>query len=148
MSKLTGLRPSRGSRKKRKRLGCGDGSGHGGTSTKGHKGLKARSGGKVPAWFEGGQMPLQRRLPKRGFVGKWHVEYQVVNLEQLSRFDSSAEVTPEALYEKRLVRNRTKPVKLLGTGEVAVPLKVRVHAVSRTARQKLEKAGGAVELVS
>jgi large subunit ribosomal protein L15 len=93
-------------------------------------------------------MPLQRRLPKRGFVGKWHVEYQVVNLEQLAKFDSSAEVTPEALYEKRVVRNRTKPVKLLGMGEVAVPLKVRVHAVSRTARQKVEKAGGAVELVS
>jgi large subunit ribosomal protein L15 len=87
-------------------------------------------------------------LPKRGFVGKWHVEYQVVNLEQLAKFDSSAEITPETLYEKRLVRNRTKPVKLLGMGEVAVPLKVRVHAVSRTAKVKLEKAGGAVELVS
>ncbi len=148
MSTLTGLRPSRGARRKPKRLGCGDGSGHGGTSTKGHKGLKARSGGKVPAWYEGGQMPLQRRLPKRGFVGKWHVEYQVLNLGQLAKFESSAEVTPEVLYEKRLVRNRTRPVKLLGTGEVAVPLKVKVHAVSKTARQKLEKAGGAVELVS
>jgi large subunit ribosomal protein L15 len=148
MSMLTALRPSRGSRKKHKRLGCGDGSGHGGTSTKGHKGLKARAGGKVPAWFEGGQMPLQRRLPKRGFVGKWHVEYQVVNLSSLAKFDSSVEVTRETLYERRLVRNRRLPVKVLGMGEVAVPLKVKVHAVSKTAKQKLEKAGGAVELVS
>jgi large subunit ribosomal protein L15 len=93
-------------------------------------------------------MPLQRRLPKRGFVGKWHVEYQVVNLEQLAKLEPSAEVTPEILYEKRIVRNRALPVKLLGTGDIAVPLKVKVHAVSKTAKQKLEKAGGAVELVS
>jgi large subunit ribosomal protein L15 len=148
MSKLRDLRPSRGARKKRKRLGCGDGSGHGGTSTKGHKGLKARAGGKVPAWFEGGQMPLQRRVPKRGFLGRWHVEYQVVNLNQLARLDSTVEVTPQTLYEKRIVRKRTVPIKILGVGDVTVAFKVKVHAVSKTAREKLEKAGGAVELVS
>jgi large subunit ribosomal protein L15 len=148
MNKLRDLRPSRGARKRRKRLGCGDGSGHGGTSTKGHKGLKARSGGKVPAWFEGGQMPLQRRVPKRGFLGRWHVEYQVVNLNQLARLDSTVEVTPQTLYEKRIVRKRTVPIKILGVGDVTVAFKVKVHAVSKTAREKLEKAGGAVELVS
>lgn len=93
-------------------------------------------------------MPLQRRVPKRGFVRRGHVEYQVVNLAQLARFDPSTEVTLEALYEKRLIRKRTVPVKILGMGEVTTPFRVRVHAVSKTAREKLEKAGGAVELIS
>ncbi|MCX5800767.1 MAG: 50S ribosomal protein L15 [Candidatus Eisenbacteria bacterium] len=147
MNKLTQLRPQAGARKKRKRLGYGDASGHGGTSTKGHKGQKARSGGKIPAWFEGGQMPLQRRLPKRGFTNIFKIEYQVVNLAGLSKLETGVEVTPETLYERRLVRNRTRPIKILGTGEISIPLKVKVHAVSKTAREKLERAGGSVELI-
>jgi large subunit ribosomal protein L15 len=147
MSKLTQLRPCAGARKKRKRLGCGDASGHGGTSTKGHKGQKARTGGKIPAWFEGGQMPLQRRVPKRGFTSLFKTECQVVNLDRLSKLDAGVEVTPESLYEKRLVRNRTRPIKILGTGEISIPLKVKVHAISKTAREKLERAGGSVELI-
>ncbi len=147
MSKLTQLRPAAGSRRKRKRLGCGEGSGHGGTCTKGHKGLKCRSGGRVAPWFEGGQMPLQRRVPKRGFTNPTRVEYQAVNVGRLSKFDSGAEVTPESLFEKRLVRNRKKPIKLLGTGELTAPLKVRIHAVSKAARERIERAGGSVELI-
>jgi len=147
MSKLSQLRPQTGARKKRKRLGCGDASGHGGTSTKGHKGQKARTGGKIPAWFEGGQMPLQRRIPKRGFTSVFKVEFQVVNLARLSKLDAGIEVTPESLYEKNLIRNRAKPIKILGTGEISIPLKVKVHAISKTAREKLERAGGSVELI-
>ncbi|MFH0778789.1 MAG: 50S ribosomal protein L15 [Candidatus Eisenbacteria bacterium] len=146
--KLNQLRPSAGARKKRKRLGCGEGSGHGGTSTKGHKGLQARSGGKVPAWFEGGQMPIQRRLPKRGFTSRSHKEYQVVNLENLAALGGAAEVTPESLLERRLIRSLSKPVKMLGTGNVSTAFKVKVHAISKTARAKLEQAGGSVELIS
>jgi large subunit ribosomal protein L15 len=148
MSKLTQLRPAARSRKKRKRLGCGEGSGHGGTCTKGHKGLKCRSGGTVPAWFEGGQMPLQRRVPKRGFNNPTRVAYQVVNIGRLSKLDAGTEVTPESLLDKHLIRNHKKPIKLLGTGELPVPLKVRVHAVSKTARERIEGAGGSVELIS
>jgi large subunit ribosomal protein L15 len=148
MNKLVQLRPQAGARKKRKRLGCGDASGHGGTSTKGHKGQKARTGGKIPAWFEGGQMPLQRRVPKRGFTSVSKIECQVVNLDRLSKLGAGVEVTPESLYEKRIVRNRRRPIKILGTGEISIPLKVRVHAISKTAREKLERAGGSVELIN
>jgi len=147
MSKLTELRPQAGARKKRKRLGCGDASGHGGTSTKGHKGQKARTGGKIPAWFEGGQMPLQRRLPKRGFTNPFKIYCQVVNLDRLAKLEAGVEVTPESLYERRIVRNRSIPIKILGTGEISIPLKVRVHSISKTAKEKLERAGGSVELI-
>lgn len=147
MNRLTRLRPKAGSRKKRKRLGCGEGSGHGGTCTKGTKGLKARSGGKVPPWFEGGQMPLQRRVPKRGFVSHSRTEYQVVNLDRLSKLDAGVEVTPESLHERRLVRSRRRPVKILGTGEISISLKVKVHAISKKARERVEQAGGSVELI-
>ncbi|KPJ60948.1 MAG: 50S ribosomal protein L15 [Latescibacteria bacterium DG_63] len=147
MSKLKQLRPAAGSRRKRKRLGCGEGSGHGGTCTKGHKGLKCRSGGRVPPWFEGGQMPLQRRIPKRGFTNPGRVEYQVVNVEKLSKLESGSEVTPESLFEKRLVRNSKKPIKLLGAGEISIPLRIKVHAISKPARERIEQAGGSVELI-
>jgi large subunit ribosomal protein L15 len=147
MITLTKLRPKAGARRKRKRLGCGDASGHGGTSTKGHKGQKARTGGKIPAWFEGGQMPLQRRLPKRGFTNVFKIECQVVNIDRLSKLEAGVEVTPEGLYEKRFIRSRGIPVKILGTGEISIPLKVKVHAISKTAREKLERAGGSVELI-
>ena len=141
MSKLTGLRPSRGARRKRKRLGCGDGSGHGGTSTKGHKGLKARTGGKVPAWFEGGQMPLQRRIPKRGFVNIHKKEYQIVHLSQLDRIRESV-VQPENLYKARLARKNKGLVKILSNGELKKPLEIHAHAFSKKAVEKIEAAGG------
>lgn len=92
-------------------------------------------------------MPLQRRIPKRGFTNPTRVEYQVVNIGRLAKLDSGTEVTPESLFEKRLVRNRKKPIKLLGTGEISAPLKIRLHAVSKAARDRIEQAGGSVELI-
>jgi large subunit ribosomal protein L15 len=92
-------------------------------------------------------MPLQRRIPKRGFTNPFKIECQVVNLDRLSRLEAGVEVTPESLYEKRLVRKRKIPIKILGTGEISIPLKVKVHAISKTAREKLERAGGSVELI-
>jgi large subunit ribosomal protein L15 len=142
------LKPARGAVKKRKRLGTGPGSGHGGTSTRGHKGLKARSGGRVPPWFEGGQMPLQRRVPKGGFTNPFRRVSHVVNLKDvLQRFEPGVEVTIAALIEKRMVRGRNLPVKLLGTGEVSQVLTIKVNAVSEGARTKIEAAGGRVELI-
>jgi large subunit ribosomal protein L15 len=142
------LKPARGAVKRRKRLGTGPGSGHGGTSTKGHKGHLARSGGGMPSWFEGGQMPLQRRVPKGGFKNPFRVASQAVNLRDIARkFESGAEVTVPALVEARLARRRNKPVKVLGTGEVPHPLTLKVHAVSESARKKIEAAGGRVEIV-
>jgi large subunit ribosomal protein L15 len=92
-------------------------------------------------------MPLQRRVPKRGFRNPTRIEYQVVNVGRLSKLDSGTEVTPESMFEKRLVRNRKKPIKLLGTGELSIPLKIKIHAVSKTARERIERAGGSVELI-
>jgi len=142
------LKPARGAVKKRKRFGTGPGSGHGGTSTKGHKGQHARSGGSTPAWSEGGQMPLQRRVPKGGFKNPFRRESQVVNLRDLARvFEAGAEVTVAVLREKRLAQRTDEPVKVLGTGELSQPLTLKVHAVSESARQKIEAAGGRVEIV-
>jgi large subunit ribosomal protein L15 len=146
--KLGELKPATGARKKRKRIARGAGSGHGGTACKGHKGQKARSGTSIPARFEGGQMPLQRRLPKRGFTNIFRVERAVVNVRDLEKFDANAEVTVEALLDRGLIKNLNKPVKLLGDGELSKPLKVTVHACSKKAREVVEKAGGEVVLVS
>jgi large subunit ribosomal protein L15 len=146
--KLGELKPADGSRKKRKRIARGTGSGHGGTACKGHKGQKARSGTSIPARFEGGQMPLQRRLPKRGFTNIFRVERAVVNVRDLEKFDANAEVTVEVLLNRGLIKNLNKPVKLLGDGELSKPLKVTVHACSKKAREVVEKAGGEVVLVS
>jgi len=146
--KLGELKPATGSRKKRKRIARGTGSGHGGTACKGHKGQKARSGTSIPARFEGGQMPLQRRLPKRGFTNIFRVERAVVNVRDLEKFDANAEVTVEVLLNRGLIKNLNKPVKLLGDGELSKPLKVTVHACSKKAREVVEKAGGEVVLVS
>ncbi|MRR08573.1 50S ribosomal protein L15 [bacterium] len=145
--KLSDVRPARGAVKKHKRLGCGTGSGHGGTSTKGHKGQKARagSGAKVPRWFEGGQMPLQRRLPKRGFRPLAKTVYQVVNIGSLAAF--TGEVTPQLLHQKRLVDSAARPVKILGQGELKSALTVKAHAFSATAKKAIEAAGGKAELL-
>jgi large subunit ribosomal protein L15 len=147
--RLEDLRPAPGSVKRRKRVGRGPGSGHGKTSTKGTKGQKARAGGGKAGGFEGGQMPLYRRLPKRGFLphgGK--TEYAVVNLDDLGTFAANSTVDPDALAEKRLIRRSGRDrVKVLGTGDLPHALTLKVHAVSESARTKIEAKGGRVELI-
>lgn len=145
--KLNELKPARGSVKRRKRRGIGTGSGHGGTSTRGNKGQFSRSGGSIPAWFEGGQMPLQRRLPKRGFTNIFRQAYQVVNVGDLARFAAGTEVTPEVLVGAGLMRSRGLPVKLLADGALDHALTVRVHAASRAAQEKVGASGGRVEIL-
>ena len=145
--KLNELKPARGAVRPRKRIGRGQGSGTGGTAGRGHKGHSSRSGGGSAVGFEGGQMPIQRRLPKGGFTNINRVEYQVVNVSSLSVFEAGAEVTPATLKERRLARKATMPVKLLGRGEVDRAVRISVHAVSESARRKVEAAGGTVELV-
>ena len=122
-------------------MGRGPGSGHGKTATRGTKGSKARSGGNPPPWFEGGQMPLVRRVPKRGFHNPFRKEYAIIKVADLGRFDENAIVDPEALKEAGLVKRREKRIKLLGDGELGKPLTVKVHKISRGARRKLESAG-------
>jgi large subunit ribosomal protein L15 len=146
--KLSEIKPARGATKKSKRVGCGPGSGHGRYSTRGCKGQKARSGGSIPAWFEGGQMPLQRRVPKRGFVNIFKTLYQVVNLDSLGVFAAGSKVNRGTLIEAGLVRKASDPVKILGRGELAVALDVEVDAVSRTAADAIQKAGGTIRLLS
>lgn len=143
MIDLENLRRPDGVKKRRKRVGRGPGSGHGKTAGRGHKGQKARSGGKIKPWFEGGQMPLQRRVPKRGFRPWRPVEYQVVNVRDLARVEGD-EVTPDTLKAAGLIRSRKRPVKILGDGELDRTLTVTAHAFSDSAREKIEKAGGTV----
>ncbi|HMK33566.1 MAG TPA: 50S ribosomal protein L15 [Desulfomonilaceae bacterium] len=132
------------SKKKRKRVGRGESSGLGKTCGKGHKGQKARSGGKISPGFEGGQMPLQRRLPKKGFTNIFKVYYNIVNLKDLSRLDAGTAVTPELLREKGIV-NRRGPIKLLAGGDVSGAYTVKLDRISSQARSKIEAAGGVVE---
>jgi large subunit ribosomal protein L15 len=146
--KLSDLKPAAGSNKKRKRVGRGDGSGHGKTSCRGHKGQGARSGGGTKPGFEGGQMPLQRRLPKRGFHNPFRIEMAVVNIDQLEPFPSGSEVTPELLAQHGLVSGKGKRVKILGDGSLSKPLTVKAHGFSAKAREKIEASGGKVELVT
>ena len=142
------LTPAPGAKKRNKRVGRGVGSGHGKTSCRGGKGQTARSGGSIAPGFEGGQMPLQRRLPKRGFHNLFRTAYEVVNVGQLEAFDAGVEVTPEALQGRRLLRRGTQLVKVLGDGSLTRALTVRAHAVSAAARQKIEAAGGRVEIIA
>jgi large subunit ribosomal protein L15 len=130
-------------RKNRKRLGRGSGSGHGGTSGKGHKGQNSRAGGGVPAGFEGGQMPLQRRLPKRGFKNtRFQNRYEVVNLADIeAHFAGKSEISLEDIYGRGLAKNGS-PVKVLGTGDVSAALTIEAHRFSASAVEKLQKAGG------
>jgi large subunit ribosomal protein L15 len=146
--KLNEISPAKGAVKKRKRVGCGPGSGHGKTSTRGHKGQNSRSGGGVPPWFEGGQMPLQRRLPKRGFTNIFKVKYQVVNLDDLSRFESGTKINRGSLIESGLVKKAHLPVKVLGRGKLETALEVEVDHISRSAAKAIMDAGGSVSLVS
>jgi large subunit ribosomal protein L15 len=145
--RLNELSPPAGSRKKRKRVGRGPGSGHGKTACKGNKGQNARSGGGVKPGFEGGQMPLQRRLPKRGFKNPFRVIYQVINVGDLDRFSAGTVIEKSDLEKVGLVRNAMGPVKLLGEGDVAQSFTVRVNRVSHSARSKVQAAGGTVEIV-
>ena len=146
--KLDELRPAPGSNKKRKRVGRGDGSGHGKTSGRGHKGQGARSGGNVQPGFEGGQMPLQRRLPKRGFHNPFRIEMAVVNVAQLDALPAGSEATPESLTLQGLVRGKNRQVKILGEGSLSKALTVRAHGFSAKAKAKIEAAGGKAELIA
>ena len=145
MKNLGNLRPAPGSNTKKKRLGRGPGSGLGKTAARGGKGQTARKGGGIRAGFEGGQTPLYRRLPKRGFTSPFRVEYNVVNLSALDKLDAGTKVTPELLEQRGMLRNPANPVKVLGKGELKKKLIVAVHKVSATAKSAIEKAGGSVE---
>lgn len=143
--KLNELRPGAGARKRPKRLGRGDASGHGGTSTKGHKGQRARSGGYHKRGFEGGQTPLIRRIPKRGFTNIFRLPVAVVNVDQLTEWPTGTPVTLEALRKQGLVRRQAATVKILGRGAVQNALTIRGAVVSASARAKIEAAGGRIE---
>ncbi|PYK25462.1 MAG: 50S ribosomal protein L15 [Verrucomicrobia bacterium] len=145
MLRLHNLRPRPGSRHRVKRLGCGESSGHGKTSGKGTKGQKARSGGSIRLGFEGGQMPLIRRLPKRGFNNAaFHKRYAIVNVSDLNAFEAGTVVNEQLLRESNLVRGHFAGIKILGEGELKNSLQVQADKVSTTAREKIEKAGGSV----
>lgn len=147
MIRLHNLQPRPGSKHRVKRLGCGESSGHGKTSGKGHKGQKARSGGSLRLGFEGGQMPLIRRLPKRGFNNAaFHKTYALVNLDALNVFKAGAVVTEELLRSSKVIRGNVAGVKILGGGELKHGLTIEADKVSASAREKIEKAGGTVTL--
>jgi large subunit ribosomal protein L15 len=144
---LSNLTPAKGSRRKTKRIGRGQGSGHGGTATKGHKGAKSRSGHKFKMWFEGGQMPLTRRVPKFGFTPRNRIEMQVVNIATLGilvekKKVSNGVVTPEILFKTGTTAKKNVPIKILGNGDIKIKLDVTAHAFSKSAISKIEAAGG------
>lgn len=146
MLKLNNIGAPRGATKSRKRRGRGPGSGLGKTSGRGHKGQKSRAGGGVPPWFEGGQMPLNRRLPKRGFTNIFRTVFQIVNLDDLERFEAGSEVNAEVLARSGLIRKADRPVKLLGRGKLEKQLIVEVTKASKSAITAVEAAGGSVTL--
>jgi len=150
---LSRLTPAEGSRKNMKRIGRGQGSGHGGTATRGHKGAKSRSGHKYKLWFEGGQMPLTRQVPKFGFKSRNRNEIQIINVGNLSKLVEEKKiadgvVTPEILFSLGVLSKRNDPVKILGDGTLEVKLTVSAHAFSKTAIHKIESAGGKVTVLS
>src|ERR671913_936747 len=145
--KLDDLRPHPGSRKNQKRGGRGDGPGHGKPACRGHKGQRARAGGGTRPGFEGGQMPLQRRLPKRGFNNPFKVDVAIVNLDQLETFSSDSEVNPETLLERGLVHGKNRRIKILGDGALSKSLTIKAHSFSAKAKEKIEAAGGKAELI-
>jgi large subunit ribosomal protein L15 len=145
--KIEEIKPAEGSRKRNKRVGRGVGSGHGKTSCKGHKGQKARSGGTTGLGFEGGQMPLQRRLPKRGFKNRFGVEYAVINLDRINALKDMDVVTPEVLLEKRIIKDMKDGLKVLGGGKIERPVTVKATAFSSAAAEKIAAAGGKAEVL-
>jgi len=147
--KLHDLRPNRGAKKHRKRVGRGIAAGQGKTAGRGTKGQGARAGGGTRLYHQGGNLPFFRRLPfKRGFTPINRVEYNEVNLESLAVFPADSEITPEVLAEKGLLSKPKLPVVILGRGDISVPLKVKVHRISKSARAKIEAAGGSVEIIA
>jgi len=145
--KLEDLQPAAGSKRRVKRVGRGVGSGHGKTSCKGHKGQKARSGGTKGPAFEGGQMPLQRRIPKRGFKNHFSVEFAIINLKDINTLKDMDIITPEALLEKGVIRNLKSGLKVLGEGEIQRPVTIKADAFSASALAKIAAAGGKAEVV-
>ena len=145
---LDQLRPPKGAIKRRKRVGRGPGSGHGKTSCRGHKGANSRSGGGVRPGFEGGQMPLQRRLPKRGFHNIFKKRNVILNIKDLARFEQGSVVDMQAIITAGLTKGTSPGIKLLGEGTISHSLTVKVHACSKTAREKIEAAGGKVEMIN
>jgi large subunit ribosomal protein L15 len=146
---LSNLKPPKGAKHSKKRIGRGQGSGQGKTAGRGHKGAKSRSGFKFKRGFEGGQMPLHRRVPKRGFHNPFRTEYEVVNLDLLAaKFDDGAVVTPELLRERGLVAGGSSPIKILARGDIGKKLTVRAHKFSGKASEKLQAAGGNAELIA
>ncbi len=141
------LRPAQGSKKRSKRIGRGVGSGRGKTSGKGHKGQKARAGGGKGPGFEGGQMPLVRRIPKRGFTNIFKKEYAIVNLDSLARVQDHETITPSVLAEANLIRKSSNLVKILGEGTVSKAMVVKAHRFSRVAVEKIEASGGSIEVL-
>lgn len=153
MDRLSNLTPAPGSTKKRKRIGRGEGSGHGGQSTRGMNGQKSRSGAKSRAWFEGGQMPLQRRIPKYGFTSPFKVRFQVINVEQLQKLadklGSEVEVFDvKVFYKNGLISSGVKPYKILGDGQLKSKINVEATAFSASAKEKIEAAGGTTKVVT
>jgi large subunit ribosomal protein L15 len=146
---LNNLRPPRGAKHPKKRVGRGPGSGHGKTAARGHKGAQSRSGFRYKRGFEGGQMPLHRRVPKRGFTNPFRVEYAVVNLDMLAEvFDAGSAVTPDLLRQRGLVRDRKALIKVLGRGDLEKQLSVQAHKFSESAAKKIAAAGGVAEVIS
>ncbi|MFH0812351.1 MAG: 50S ribosomal protein L15 [Pseudomonadota bacterium] len=145
--KLHDLKSINGSQKKPKRVGRGSGSGHGKTSGRGNKGSNARSGGGKAPGFEGGQMPLKRRLPKRGFTNQFKKHFALVNVRDLERFNDKTVIDPSVLLNARLIKNVYDGVKVLGKGEITKPLTVKAHRISGQAKEKIERAGGHVEVI-
>lgn len=144
---LSSLKKADGATKGHKRIGRGEGSGWGGQAGRGHKGQRSRSGSKKRAWFEGGQMPIQRRLPKFGFYRHGKVVFQVVNIADFDKVGEAADITLEILKQNGLIKKVNAPVKILGDGEISKKVNVHAHAVSKSARDKIEKAGGSVTLL-
>jgi len=144
---LHDLTPARGAKKRRKRIGRGPGSGHGKTATKGHKGLLARSGGGKRPGFEGGQMPLARRLPKFGFVNPTRTEYAIVNLKSFEKWVGDGVVTPQAMVDAGLIKRKHRPVKILGNGELKKALVIQAHKFTKSAESKIQAAGGRIEVI-
>lgn len=145
--KVAELKPAFGAHKKRKRRGRGSGSGHGKTSCRGHNGQRARASGRLRPGFEGGQMPLVRRIPKRGFTNRFKVKFQIVNLSNLEKFKENSVVNPIELQEKGFIRQLNQPVKVLGEGKLTKKLTIKAQAFSKSALEEIKKTGGLAEII-
>lgn len=148
MLSINTLKPAQGANRKNKRVGRGMGSGHGKTSARGYKGQLSRAGSSMRPGFEGGQMPLHRRLPKRGFTNIYRKEYLAINLEKLAGFEAGTQVDPEVLKSRGLIKNLRDGLKILGVGELQHALHIRAHKFSKSAVEKIQKAGGTIEVIA